>query len=159
MITTAGLWPCGEGRASVGNVIILNEDDADDTIVPRLMAVGADRERVEIISAVTTRDGKGKTVFNLQADLDLLERKIDEVGDVTLVIIDPISSYMGDKIDSHKNSEVRSVLEPISEMAGRKRITFLPVTHFSKAKSCIGLTDLPAWKAKDLSGTQEVSLA
>src|ERR1700716_2264892 len=33
MITTAGLWPCGEGRAPLGNVIILNaEDDEDDTI-------------------------------------------------------------------------------------------------------------------------------
>jgi len=38
-ITTGGEWPCGEGRAPLGNVIILSaEDGAADTIVPRLIA-------------------------------------------------------------------------------------------------------------------------
>jgi hypothetical protein len=81
-----------------------------------------------------TEDGKGQTIFNLQADLDLLEKKIDEIGEVALVNIDPVSSYMG-KTDSHKNSEVRGVLEPISEMAARKRTAILSVTHFSKSNS------------------------
>jgi hypothetical protein len=134
-LSTGGLWPCGEGRAPLGNVIILNaEDDADDTIVPRLIAAGADLDRIHIVSAVTTKDGKNQTTFNLQADLGLLEKEIDEVGDVALIIIDPVSSYMG-KTDSHKNSEVRGVLEPISEMAARKRTGILSITHFSKSNS------------------------
>ena len=37
------------------------------------------------------------------------------------------------KTDSHKNSEVRGVLEPLSEMAERTRVAILSVTHFSKA--------------------------
>jgi putative DNA primase/helicase len=37
------------------------------------------------------------------------------------------------KADSHKNSEVRGVLEPLSEMAERMRVAFLSVTHFSKS--------------------------
>ena len=42
-VTTGGTWPCGEGRAPLGNVIILSaEDGAADTIIPRLMAAGAD---------------------------------------------------------------------------------------------------------------------
>jgi putative DNA primase/helicase len=134
-ITTGGEWPCGEGCAPRGNVIILNaEDDVDDTIVPRLKAAGADPYRVHIVNAVTTKDGKGQTIFNLQADLELLEKKIDEIGEVALVNIDPVSSYMG-KTDSHKNSEVRGVLEPISQMAARKRAAILSVTHFSKSNS------------------------
>src|SRR5262249_32670992 len=37
-------WPCGEGRAPIGNVILLTaEDDLDDTVIPRLIAAGADR--------------------------------------------------------------------------------------------------------------------
>jgi hypothetical protein len=48
----------------------------------------------------------------------LLEQKIAEIGEVALVIIDPISSYMG-KADGHKNTEVRGALEPLSEMAER----------------------------------------
>ena len=134
-ISKGGEWPCGEGRAPVGNVIIFNaEDGADDTIVPRLIAAGADLERVHIVSAVLQEDGKGRRTFNMQADLALLEQRICEIGNVALVIIDPISSYMG-KADSHKNSEVRGALEPASEMAERMRVAILSITHFSKAGS------------------------
>jgi RecA-family ATPase len=132
-ISRSGEWPCGEGRAPVGNVIIFNaEDGADDTVVPRLIAAGADLERVHIVSAVLQDGGKGRRTFNLQADLELLERKIAEIGGVALVIIDPISSYMG-KTDSHKNSEVRGALEPVSEMAERLKVAILSITHFSKS--------------------------
>ena len=48
------------------------------------------------------------------------------------MVVDPVSSYMG-KTDSHKNSEVRGVLEPLSGMAERMRTAILSVTHFSKA--------------------------
>jgi hypothetical protein len=134
-VTTGGYWPCGEGRAPIGNVIILSaEDGAADTIVPRLMAADADLNRVHIVSAVRNPNGKGQRGFNLQTDVDLLERKIVEVGDVALVIIDPVSSYLG-KTDSHKNSEVRGVLEPLSDMAERMRVAVLSITHFSKANS------------------------
>jgi putative DNA primase/helicase len=134
-ISRGGEWPCNEGRAPLGNVIIFNaEDGADDTIVPRLIAAGADRERIHIVSAVLLQDGKGRRTFNLQVDLALLEKKIREIGDVALVIIDPISSYMG-KTDSHKNSEVRGALEPLSEMAERMKVAVLSITHFSKAGS------------------------
>jgi hypothetical protein len=128
-------WPCNEGRAPGGNVIILNaEDGVDDTIVPRLIAAGADLDRVHIVRAVVQTDGNGRRTFNLQADLALLEQEIRRIGDVVLVIIDPISSYMG-KTDSHKNSEVRGALEPLSEMAERLKVGILSITHFSKAGS------------------------
>ena len=131
-VTTGGEWPCGEGRAPVGNVIILSaEDGAADTIVPRLLAAGADRGCVHIVSAVRNPD-ESRRVINLQHDLDLLERKIAEVGNVLLVVVDPVSSYLG-KADSHKNSEVRGVLEPLSEMADRARVAILSITHFSKS--------------------------
>jgi hypothetical protein len=132
-ISRGGEWPCGEGRAPVGNVIILNaEDGADDTVVPRLIAAGADLKRVHIVSAVMQEGGNGRRAFNLQADLALLEEKIAEIGDVALVIIDPISSYMG-KADSHKNTDVRGALEPASEMADRLKVAILSITHFSKS--------------------------
>jgi hypothetical protein len=54
-----------------------------------------------------------------------------------LVVIDPISSYMG-KADSHKNADVRGVLEPLSKMAEHTGAAVLSVTHFSKAGSANG---------------------
>jgi hypothetical protein len=134
-ISRGGEWPCGEGRAPIGNVIIFNaEDGADDTVVPRLIAAGAHLEHVHIVSSVRQEDGKGRRTFNLQVDLALLEQKIAEICEVALVIIDPISSYMG-KTDSHKNAEVRGTLEPLSEMAARLNVAILSITHFSKSGS------------------------
>ena len=99
--------------------------------MPRLIAAGADLKRVEIVSAVGSSDGKDRRAFNLQTDIDLLEQKIVEIGDVALVVVDPVSSYLG-KTDSHKNSEVRGVLEPLSDLAERTRVAILTITHFSK---------------------------
>jgi putative DNA primase/helicase len=130
-VTTGGNWPCWEGRAPLAKAIILSaEDGAADTIIPRLVAAGADRTRVTIVSAIRNSDGTRRP-FNLQNDLDLLERKIAEIGDVALVVVDPVSSYLG-KTDSHKNGDVRGVLEPLSDMAERTRVAILSVTHFSK---------------------------
>jgi putative DNA primase/helicase len=129
-VTTGGPWPCGEGRAPLGNAIILcAEDGAADTIVPRLMAAGANLSRVHIVSAVRAEDGKGRRAFNLQSDLELLEREIKRIDDIRLVVIDPISSYLGPNIDSHINAAVRGVLEPIGEMADRLRVAILSITH------------------------------
>jgi hypothetical protein len=131
-VTTEALWPCDEGRAPKGSVLILSaEDDAADTIRPRMDAAGANPLGVHLISAVEQKDGKGRRTFNLQADLSLLETAIKKIGDVRLVIIDPVSSYLG-KTDSHKNADVRGTLEPLGDMAARLRVAIVSITHFSK---------------------------
>ena len=97
------------------------------------MAAGADLSRVHVVSAVRNPGGT-RRALNLQHDLCLLEKEIARIGNVVLVIVDPVSSYLG-KADSHKNSEVRGVLEPLSEMAERMRVAILSVTHFSKTSA------------------------
>src|SRR5262249_30396607 len=129
-VTTGGSWPCREGGAPKGNVIILAaEDGAADTLVPRLKAADADLERVSIVSAV---EDAGRRAFNLAADLDLLEQKIRAAGDVQMVVIDPISSYLGARIDSHNNTTVRGTLEPVCEMADRLHVAIVGITHHPK---------------------------
>jgi len=109
-VTQGGEWPCGEGRAPKGNVLLLTaEDDLSDTVAPRLVAAGADLDCVEIVRMV--RDNKRDRMFNLATDIDLLRQKIDDVGDVKLVQIDPITAYLGD-LDSFRTTEVRAVLSP-----------------------------------------------
>jgi hypothetical protein len=133
-VTTGERWPDDSGAAPLGSVIILSaEDGLADTTRPRFDAAGGDASRVGVIRAVETTDAHGSVrgSFNLAADLVLLEAEIIKRGDVRLVIIDPVSSYMG-KTDSHKNADVRSVLEPIGEMAERLRVAVLAITHLSK---------------------------
>jgi hypothetical protein len=126
-------WPCGEGKSRCGSVIILSaEDDAADTIVPRLMAAGADCSKVHLLEAVRKENGESHRGFNLQLDLPELEKTIGQLDDASLVIIDPITSYLG-KVDSHKNAELRSVLEPLGRMAAKRHVTVIANTHLSKA--------------------------
>ena len=130
-ITRGSLWPCSEGTAPKGSVVLLSaEDGPADTIVPRFLAAGGDPDKLHIITAVETEEGVG--AFSLQADLHALEEKVREIGDVVLIIIDPISSYMG-AADGHSNTDVRSVLEPLNEMADRLGVAILSNSHFSKA--------------------------
>ena len=131
-VSTGREWPLGEGRAPLGNVLIFSaEDDAADTIRPRLEAAGADLNRVSIVTSVNVRRGNARRSFSLQDDLPLLEAEIERIGDLVLVIIDPVTSYLG-KVDSHKNAELRAVLEPLGELAARRGFSVLAVTHFSK---------------------------
>ena len=98
-----GEWPVKEGHAPIGNVLIFSdEDDADDTLVPRLAAAGADRDHVHLVKMV--RSSNKDRMFSLITDLDLLRQKIlGQIGDIKLVLIDPISAYLGiGKIDSFR---------------------------------------------------------
>jgi putative DNA primase/helicase len=135
-VTKGGQWPCSEGQATPGSVVIFSaEDDAKDTIVPRLHAADADVSRVRIVEAVETDDGKGnksRRMFHLEADLAQLEAALDEIGDVRLVIIDPISAYLG-KVDAHGNSDVRGVLGAVAELAARRSVAVVAVSHWNKS--------------------------
>ena len=135
-ITNSDKWPNSEtDYAPSGSVIILSaEDGLADTTRPRFDAAGGDASRVGVVRAIEIKNANGgvlQSSFNLASDLALLEAEIVRRSDVRLVIIDPVSSYMG-KTDSHKNSEVRGVLEPISNMAERLRVAVLGITHLSK---------------------------
>jgi hypothetical protein len=132
VVSNGSDWPCGEGRAPEGKVIFMSaEDGIEDTIVPRLMAAGADLTRVHIVAAATRMDGTGRKTFSLRTDVDLLESLAKQMGDVRLIIVDPISAYMGGA-DGNGNVETREVLEPLAEMANRLKIGVVAVTHLNK---------------------------
>jgi putative DNA primase/helicase len=95
-ISNGGDWPCNEGSTAAGSVIFMSaEDGVEDTIVPRLIAAGANRDRVYIVASATKPDGTGRKTFSLKTNVDLLEAKANEIADVRLIVVDPISAYMG----------------------------------------------------------------
>jgi alkylated DNA nucleotide flippase Atl1 len=132
IITTGGEWACGGGKCEKGSVIILSaEDRIRQTLIPRLIAVGADMKKVYYFKSVFA-DGEW-SYFNLKRDLAALKRKMDQIGDVAMVSIDPLMAYMAGT-DSHKNADVRSMLMPLSDLAEQTNAAFVCVTHLNKGQ-------------------------
>ena len=128
VVSIGGRLPDGS-RAQVGIVLIwTGEDNPEDTLVPRLIAMGADMRRIFFVSD-TIVNGESY-VFDPSRDLDVLTLRASEIGDIALLIIDPIVSAVAG--DSHKNSETRRGLQPVVDLAQRLDCAVLGVTHYSK---------------------------
>jgi RecA-family ATPase len=132
--TNNHLLPCNEGRVPQGRVLYFTaEDDPEDTVVPRLVAAGADLDKVEIVEMVREPNTAKPRTFNLTTDLDLLRAKLEELKDVVLVIIDPISAYLGiGKVNSHSTTDVRGFLMPLKDLAKEKSVSMIGIMHFNK---------------------------
>ncbi len=129
-------WPDGAPSTGPGSVIFFSaEDDVADTILPRLRRAGADLSRcycMETVSTFSPKTGKHERAsFALGEHVPLLEAEVKKIGDVGLIVIDPVSSY-GGKVDSYKNGDVRGMLQPLTDLAAKYGIAVLCVTHLSK---------------------------
>jgi putative DNA primase/helicase len=115
-----------------GSALIFSaEDDPNDTIKPRLVKCGADCSKVHVLSSV--KDSTGSyTPFNLSY-IDHLEHAVMRLKDCKLIIIDPVSSYIGSGTDEHRNAEIRSILKPLSDMAARQGVAVIIVVHLNRS--------------------------
>jgi putative DNA primase/helicase len=102
-----------------GVIVLSAEDDAEDTIRPRLEAVGADLNRVEILTDATLNAVE-------------LGEVCDELGDVALITVDPVSAYMAAGVNSWKSQDVRLALEPLRQLAATRRIAVVLIQHVNR---------------------------
>ena len=119
-----------------GNVIIVSaEDTANDTIKPRLIAAGADCDRIYFAAlSVLVPNPDGSTTsqpVTLDQHMAALERLIVK-RQAMLLVIDPIAAFMG-KANSHNNAEVRGVLIGLSQIAERCALAIVVVSHLNKS--------------------------
>lgn len=133
--TIGACWPDGQANIA-GDVILLSaEDDPGDTIKPRFEAAGGNSEKCHIFEATLRYDAESdkenESFFSLSSDLDALKELIEHTQ-ARLVIIDPISAYLGG-VDSHKNAEIRSILGPLANMASETGCCILAVSHLNKS--------------------------
>ena len=110
-------------------IVVAAEDSMEHTIVPRLMAAGADLKKV-FRANVNVQD-VGTFELSLPDDVPALEAAIVE-KEVALVILDPIISRLGSRLDTHKDAEVRLALEPIVKLAERTGAAILGIIHVNK---------------------------
>lgn len=129
-ISKGGNFADGTKCKPVSVLIWSGEDDAKDTLIPRLIASGADLSNIHIISDVThNNEARG---FDPATDMNSLmlavaDRKLTNIG---LVIVDPVVNAVAG--DSHKNGEVRRALAPLVDFGQRTNCAILGISHFSK---------------------------
>lgn len=119
-----------------GRVLIFSaEDDANDTMVPRLIAADADMSRVVFGNSVIERcrQREDKSHIDLFTDISAIETALRNLQDVKLLVIDPITAYLG-AVGENSNAEVRKLLHPLSRLASEYGVAILCVTHLRKQK-------------------------
>lgn len=123
-VSTGREWPCGEGRAPLGTVIMLMaEDGARDTVIPRLIAANADLSRIHFVNI--DKFNKGRP-FDLLSDAQMLEQEIRRFGDVRLIVIDPITAFL-------KSTAVqRAAAARLQQLATNIGGAVVAVSHFAK---------------------------
>jgi len=129
-------WPLGTVNATPGDVLLCSaEDDPSDTIVPRLIAAGADLDRIDFLEAVREYDeasGEKLVALSLDRHVGMLEQIAKaKQGRLRLVVIDPVAAFLG-ATDSHKNAEIRSLLGALARIASQYRFSVLVVSHLTK---------------------------
>lgn len=130
-VTIGGRWPDGS-RCEPGNVLIWSgEDDPADTLLPRLIAAGADPSKVYFVTG--SRIGGEALPFDPARDLVQLTEQAARIGDVRLLIVDPVVSAVAG--DSHKNTEVRRALQPLVDLGSFLNAAVLGISHFSKGSA------------------------
>jgi len=129
VITTGGRWPDGSECKGVGNVLIWSSEDvADDTLVPRLIASGADLARCHFIEGIA-QDGES-VPFDPSQDIPDLRRAVDAIGGVSLLLVDPIVSAVAG--DMHRANDVRRSLQAVVDFADAHGCAVIGITHFAK---------------------------
>jgi energy-coupling factor transporter ATP-binding protein EcfA2 len=113
-------------------LIVAAEDGPADTILPGLLACGADVDRVAILEGVRHNDKR--TDFTLLPEhVDLVRERLKHSPDIRLIIIDPIASFVGrSKVDDHRAAELRLVLDPLSALAEESGVAILLLAHMNK---------------------------
>lgn len=122
-ISTGSKMPFSDKSFKVGTAILQNaEDDIDGTIIPRLIANGADRSRIGYIN-------EDEKAFNIKQLLRLEKQIIKFKPEI--VIIDPLTSYLGG-VNMYVANEVRDVLKPLKELAQKYNCAIVFIMHLNK---------------------------
>jgi RecA-family ATPase len=120
----------GKWREPGSVIMISNEDDPERVVKPRLQAAEAGMDRVFVLGEYEFK-GEKHGIENLTQEFLVLKQAVESRGDIKLIVIDPITGYMGSK-NENKNAEVREFLAPLSQLAGDHGIAVVGITHMGK---------------------------
>ncbi len=130
-ITNGVALPGGDLPTCPGKVLLAAyEDGLADTIRPRAETLGVRLDRLIVIEGAVDKNGKPRPFHS--SDLDQLERTLEADPSIELLIVDPVMSLMGGRTDVYRDNEVRDALQPLVELAERRKVAVLAVMHLNK---------------------------
>lgn len=116
---------------NAATILIGAEDGLADTVAPRLIANGANMDRV---LAMGTHDERGQEDDPiLPMDIPLLGRAIREEG-VGLVVVDPFAAHLDGELNSSNDHSIRRALRPLARMAHETGVAVVVVAHPRKGR-------------------------
>ncbi|MEO8953472.1 MAG: AAA family ATPase, partial [Ktedonobacteraceae bacterium] len=137
-VSTGHPMPDGTPVTQGGVILIAPEDDASDTLKPRLAAANGNPSHVLLLNTVESLDEKKRRVidrpFSLSTDLAVLEAAMKRTN-ARLVVLDPLMAVLGHSIDSSRDQDIRAVFTPLSQLAERTNCAILIIRHLSKGTS------------------------
>lgn len=132
MVSSGQPWPDSLESNPAGSVVILQAEEIDEEdYPPRFVAMGADQSKIHVIPAIVRNASGVEHHPNLRDDVEAVRRKIQEIGDVRLLMVDPMASYTAG-ISGYNTTEVREFMEPLKRMTEETRIATLLFMHPSK---------------------------
>jgi AAA domain len=142
--TSGADWPDGtRNEAGPRSAILLaGEDDWQDTVRPRLRLAGACLDLVfKFVSTIKRGEETHDVATALDRDVEELATHLKSRDDVGMVVIDPITNYLGDK-SMNKEDEMRSILMPLSYLAQQFKTCIITVGHLNKREDAATLNRL-----------------
>ncbi|MEV0446155.1 AAA family ATPase [Streptomyces spectabilis] len=135
-----------------------SEDSWERTVAPRLVAAGADLERTFRIDVVEEERPGVAAPLTLPADTSTLGKQM-RAYDVGLLVVDPLVSALNGAIDTHRDREVRSALEPLGQIADQSGAAVLGLVHFGKGSSTDPLSLILGSRAFSATARAVVAMA
>ncbi|HOW86908.1 MAG TPA: AAA family ATPase [Candidatus Aminicenantes bacterium] len=124
-------WPDGSPGIKPAKTILLTvEDDIHDTIRPRVESLGGDASMI----AAYNPEQPLHLDLNSNTGLKRLEDEVIRLGNVRLVIIDPIIDFSGD-VNPNATEDVRNLLTPLIRLASKHSFALVLVGHLNKAQA------------------------
>ena len=130
---TSGFFPLPPQQT--GKVLLLaGEDDPGKVLKARLLAAGADMNRVLVLTA---DDYFGKTGQPLTLKDQALADFAAKAGPL-LLIVDPLQSFLPAGVEMASRNQMRSILLPLKAIAAAQRCAVLLVMHSNKKMGVSG---------------------
>lgn len=126
-------FPSGAGTP--GNVLIFSGEDKPEYVLrPRYLAAGADLQRVKVVTAARFWNDTGEQVHIKSQFM----QRIIETEQPALVIIDPLQSFLPDKVDMSSRNSMRDAMTPLLATAEKVQCSVVFVLHTNKRDHASG---------------------